>query len=121
MNMPQTVVVTEDHLKLLPELNIEWDEYAEYAGAPEINPKRPYGNSDVYGDIAETLEWTLPLDHFGDPEMSFSQINAAKILHREMCAVLQVLVQNPTTFGVGTWRNTHPYAPSGVRYTKAES
>jgi hypothetical protein len=45
--------VTEGHLKLLQHLNIGWDD-CEF-GAPCVDPKRPYGNSSVYIDIAEIL------------------------------------------------------------------
>src|SRR6266568_5645220 len=38
--------VTEDHLKLLRHAYLYW-EYGEGYGAPAIDPKRPYGNSDV--------------------------------------------------------------------------
>ncbi len=47
--------VTEDHLKLLRHAYLYW-EYGEGYGAPAIDPKRPYGNSDVERDIAEILE-----------------------------------------------------------------
>ena len=47
--------VTEDHLTLLRHAHLYWD-YGEGYGAPAINPKRPYGNSDVERDIAEILE-----------------------------------------------------------------
>src|SRR5215510_593730 len=43
--------VTDDHLRLLRRAYVFWDE-TEF-GAPGINAKRPYGNSDVYGDIVE--------------------------------------------------------------------
>jgi hypothetical protein len=45
--------VTDEHLRLLRRAHVGWDEI-EF-GAPEINAKRPYGNSNVYGDIAEIL------------------------------------------------------------------
>ena len=45
--------VTDEHLRLLRRAYVFWDE-TEF-GAPGINAKRPYGNSDVYGDIAEIL------------------------------------------------------------------
>jgi hypothetical protein len=45
--------VTDEHLRLLRRAYVGWDEI-EF-GAPEINAKRPYGNSNVYGDIAEIL------------------------------------------------------------------
>lgn len=45
--------LTEDHLKLLNRMYVGWSD-CEY-GAPEIDPKRPYGNSWVVGDIHEIL------------------------------------------------------------------
>ena len=47
--------VTEDHLKLLQHVYLYWD-YGEGYGAPAINPKKPYGNSDVERDVAEILD-----------------------------------------------------------------
>jgi hypothetical protein len=47
--------VTEEHLKLLRHIHLYWD-YGEGYGAPAVNPKRPYGSSDVERDIAEILE-----------------------------------------------------------------
>ena len=46
--------VTDEHLQLFRRAHVFWDE-AEF-GAPSINPKRPYGNSNVYADIAEILD-----------------------------------------------------------------
>lgn len=45
--------LTEAHLKLLRRVNVNWcgDEF----GAPCIDPKRPYGNSDAIRDIHEIL------------------------------------------------------------------
>lgn len=41
------------HLKLLQQMNVEWND-VEF-GAPEIDPKRPYGNSNVLQDLAEYM------------------------------------------------------------------
>jgi hypothetical protein len=46
--------VTDEHLRLLRRARIWWDGL-EF-GAPGIDPKRPYGNSNVFADIAEILE-----------------------------------------------------------------
>ena len=43
----------EEHLKLLKEMYVGWNE-CEF-GAPEIDPKRPYGDSDVYEDMNKIL------------------------------------------------------------------
>ncbi|MEV8639332.1 hypothetical protein AB0395_47535 [Streptosporangium sp. NPDC051023] len=45
--------ITDIHLKLLREAEVDWDD-TEF-GAPCIDPKRPYGNSNVPRDIAELL------------------------------------------------------------------
>jgi hypothetical protein len=67
--------ITENHLKLLKRLNVDWDD-CEF-GAPCIDPKRPYGNSDVLDDIAEILgvKKTKEFDR----------------LHKEMQIVLQII------------------------------
>ena len=45
--------IKKEHLKLLKNFNVGWDE-GEF-GAPGIDPKRPYGNSDVHLDMIEIL------------------------------------------------------------------
>lgn len=45
--------MTEDHIKLLRKMCVDW--YDCETGAPCIDPKRPYGNSDVAGDIHKIL------------------------------------------------------------------
>jgi hypothetical protein len=50
-------MIDENHLKLLSKAYVRWDDCE--TGAPAIDPKRPYGNSNVEGDVAEILgiEW----------------------------------------------------------------
>lgn len=84
--------VTEDHLKLLKRMYVSWNS-CEY-GAPEINPKRPYGNSDVEGDIAEILELELFEDNRGEKHLSKEQGEFINKIHNEMETVLQILVYN---------------------------
>ena len=45
--------ITQQHIDLLQNAYLRWED-CEF-GAPAIDPKRPYGNSYVYGDIAEIL------------------------------------------------------------------
>lgn len=83
--------VTEDHIKLLKSMYIGWQD-CEF-GAPEVDPKRPYGNSDVYHDIAEILDW--PYNR--NPETyEYTDLAIKKMdkIHREMETVLQILVSN---------------------------
>lgn len=80
--------VTDEHLRLLRRAYITWDD-AEF-GAPGIDPKRPYGNSNVYGDIAEILDvpestWTdEELNPLLDAEWRFLR------LHVETAIALQI-------------------------------
>jgi hypothetical protein len=46
--------ITENHLKLLKRFNVKYDRFNEY-GAPFIDPKRPYGNSNVDDDVAKII------------------------------------------------------------------
>ena len=57
LNRASEFTVTEDHLKLLRHLcdgGLYWEPGEGY-GAPFFGPKKPYGNSDVPGDVARIL------------------------------------------------------------------
>jgi len=92
-----TFTITESHIKLLRRTNIDWND-REY-GAPCMNCKRPYGNGDVEGDIAEILGWGTDDDGCLSEEQGMS----AHHLHREMQIVLQILVNNPLGLN-GEWK-----------------
>ena len=80
--------VTEDHLKLLRRANVGWDD-CEF-GAPAIDCKRPYGNSDVIGDIGEILGY--PEGHYQDEDGDRYEVIEDNFtqLHAETAIVLQV-------------------------------
>lgn len=64
--------VTEEHIKLLKRAVVSWND-CEF-GAPEIDCKRPYGNSYVYGDIAKILEIKPEItDRYGEERFSREQ------------------------------------------------
>jgi hypothetical protein len=65
--------LTENHLKLLQKMWVGWST-CEF-GAPEIDPKRPYGNSDVIGDIHEILTDTYSSREYISEEMEKNIIN----------------------------------------------
>lgn len=48
------MIVTEDHLKLLTRMDFDWDDECEFGGVAS-DFKRPFGNSDVLGDVREIL------------------------------------------------------------------
>jgi hypothetical protein len=78
--------VTEDHLKLLRRAFVSWDD-CEF-GAPGVNPKRPYGNSDVIDDIAEILGIDAAKDEDGYFPDDLDEKLAS--LHRETQTALQI-------------------------------
>jgi hypothetical protein len=107
------IKITDQHLALLQRMYIDWDDSA-YDGAPAVGLKRPYGNSDVMGDVAEILGlWTY--DEETDEEMPEEIEDQCRTIHEQMAVVLQVLVRNPLTFSTGTWVNQSTY---GVDYVK---
>jgi hypothetical protein len=80
--------VTGEHLRLLRRAHVFWDE-AEF-GAPSIDPKRPYGNSNVYRDIAEILE--VPEREWEDEGRDWSLDTEWRFLrlHVETAIALQI-------------------------------
>lgn len=84
--------VTEEHIKLIQKMCVYFDDTAEF-GAPRIDPKRPYGNGDVYGDMCEILGKQKP-DFDNDEYYSDSDILYFDKLHKEMTAVLAILIQH---------------------------
>lgn len=88
--MKKRFTITEDHLKLLKNMWTSWDD-TEF-GAPQIDPKRPYGNSSVYEDIAGIIGLKIP-DFDKDEEWSKADLDAMNQLHQEMETVLQIGVR----------------------------
>ena len=78
----------EQHLKLLKHSCVRWNEYLVGLGAAAIDPKRPYGNSDVGGDLIDLL----------------SGLTLAELikLHRETETALQICL-TMQSFEVGTY------------------
>lgn len=89
-----TFVVTEDHLKLLRQAYIGWDD-CEY-GAPAIDCKRPYGNGSVTEDIAEILGWPVPEDADGYNWPTAEVAAEARRIHEETATVLQIILTTGT-------------------------
>jgi len=98
--------ITENHIKLLKHLVVGW--YDCEFGAPCIDPKRPYGNSDVIDDIAEIIgikkdkntinydeveshEYEDIKDYFSEAEWKDEVYNNLNKLHKEMQIVLQII------------------------------
>lgn len=83
-------------------MNVDWN-YDE-SGAPTIDPKRPYGNSDVPIDVADVLGWTVLMDP-NDWDMQPDQRERAMTLHKETATALQIVLCTGT-FATGTYIQT---------------
>jgi len=80
------ITVTADHIKLVRASYTGWNQ-CEF-GAAEVDPKRPYGNSSVYHDIAEIIGVEQ------DEEEEFTDEDYARMdrLHRETEICFQILI-----------------------------
>lgn len=84
------------HLKLLQKMFVGWQDCE--TGAPEIDPKRPYGNSDVVQDMHYILTGSyLDEDELEEKGLSYDdeldKLHELYIpLHREMDTVLQIVL-----------------------------
>ena len=96
--------VTEQHLLLARHMCVGWQD-CEF-GAPEIDPKRPYGNSDVIADIGEILG-EQPCGSGEDSDWSEKQERWFRQLHLEMKQALQVALDT-ARFEVGDYER-EPY------------
>jgi hypothetical protein len=80
-----TFTVTEQHLALLKRANVRWED-CEF-GAPAIDCKRPYGDSDVLLDMSEILDLDIT-DKDGD-RIPAVEAELTRI-HKETGTALQI-------------------------------
>lgn len=89
--MKNKFTLTEEHIKLLHAMYIRWENCE--TGAPAVDPKRPYGNSYVPGDVREILGW--PETEYGDDE----EDEKAYAIHRETEYALQIVLRHGPVLG----------------------
>jgi hypothetical protein len=82
--------LTKEHIALLREMNVDWD-YSS-GGAPCIDSKRPYGNKDYLGDIANIIGEELFEDHCGAKHMTTEQYKKFEALHHETQKALRIVL-----------------------------
>jgi hypothetical protein len=82
-------VVNETHLKLVRRLNFGNSRGNGECGAPEIDTKRPYGNSDIYRDMADIVGIPQP-DRERDEEFTLGQFKVMDRLNYELPTVLEI-------------------------------
>lgn len=87
---PKQFELKPEHLKLLGHAYTNWQDCE--TGAPEIDPKRPYGNSDVPDDVGEILGWNKEGNDGEEESLSRHQREVAIDLHRETEIALQIIL-----------------------------
>lgn len=92
--------LTNDHLKLLRRFYVGWQD-CEY-GAPEIDPKRPYGNSSVEHDIHEILTGeSVGMTDSKRDDLTEKESERYSKLHKETQEALQIVL---STMGFKLWK-----------------
>ena len=85
--------VKSEHIKLLKRMCVGWQ--ACETGAPEIDPKRPYGNSSVPEDIHEILTGeSIGGTDSKRYDLTEKETDKYMKLHRETETALQILLFN---------------------------
>lgn len=91
---PVAFTLKEEHIKLIENLNFKVYAETEYNDRyiPEIDRKRPFGNSGATGDVLEILGREC------DEESEFREedIDEAETLLIELLLALEVVVKNQT-------------------------
>lgn len=99
--------IEDKHIKLLGRMNVNW--WACEFGAPCIDPKRPYGNSDVVDDVAEIIRLKKKDNYDYENEDWKEEIyDKLYYLHREMMIVLQIILSTGQ-IKKGTYVKTNEY------------
>lgn len=107
----KTFEIKKEHLELLKRAFVSW-EHCEY-GAPAIDCKRPYGNSDVEGDIAEIFGW----EYDEEEGLNEEQSTKARNLHEETKTALQIALATKK-FETGVYLNYEKY--NDTKWRKVE-
>lgn len=104
----------EEHIKLLRRANVRW-ENIEF-GAPAIDGKRPYGNSDVINDIAEILGYDVEYNYNKEGELKPDIYDKLNKLHYETETALQIVLSagsfEPGKYTAHTYGNVWKKAPN---------
>lgn len=100
------------HLDLLKETNIQWDD-CEF-GAPEIDPKRPYGNSNVEDDIADIIKLSKS-NNWNEEEEQWTEkaFDYMEDLHRQTQIALEIVL-HCQSFKLGKYKKLDVYSDKWV-------
>jgi len=97
--------LTAEHIKLLRRAEVGWQDCE--TGAPEIDPKRPYGNSSIALDVIAILGWSVPDDE--DTARYREVCERALRLHGQTAVALEIVLRTGS-FQPGIYTRASPYA-----------
>src|ERR1700761_2119806 len=104
MTQPETFELTPELIRLLRASVVAPQITGDEHGAAAIDPKRPYGNSNVMGDIAEILN--LPTTDSG--MLAGEDWTRAHLLHEATPKALQIVL-SVGSFQPGVYERLTPY------------
>jgi hypothetical protein len=105
--MSERFKMTEDHLKLLKRMSFRWEDDC-YDGSPAVDCKRPYGNSDVWLDVAEITGIVPTEDDDGEKHYPKGSREKCMALHREAGTALEIVMQFQS-FELGEFARNNPW------------
>ena len=85
-SIKENFTLKPEHIKLLQRMEFEGIFYGDLVSIG-VGGKRPFGNSNTYGDIAEILGWEKPNDDLGNEQ----QIEAERLMHELPLAVNEII------------------------------
>lgn len=98
--------IREEHLKLLKNMRVDWSEVEN--GAPEIDPKRPYGSDELIHDIGKILG-IKPIETEDEEEIyTAEQALEFRKLHLETRLVLEICLST-ASFKKGNYQRESKY------------
>lgn len=97
MNSRLTFTLCVEHLQLAARFNVRWESEADTEsgyGVPQVDGKRPYGNSDVAADLVEILG-----DGAVDAASEEQQAVEYRGLHDDMRHATEIILQHGHAIG----------------------
>ena len=105
--------VTENHLKLLKEMYVDWD--GDEYGAPCIDPKRPFRSDDPEKDMLDILGVDYGDDFYDFIEEHPNYRRRLDIIYHELQTCLQILI-NDLSIKVGWYKKKDKYNAKSWEY-----
>jgi hypothetical protein len=110
--MTEQFQLTENHIKLLNCVYVYFDGDS-YDGAPAVDTKMPYGNSNTVGDVYEIL-FGKEFDYGEHDEMPEELYSGLLRIHEETATALQIILFTKS-FETGLYEKFKPYCDRSWR------